>query len=134
MRATQAAINAIGAGAREFIIAHRLSGSNTPQSGRQALVCGHFSPVSLKTEPQWATYAELYACLCSQSAIKKRMPCCNKATGIAAGFWVGGFSLPMDSPVWHNQVNFSVTPEKVSDGRRKVVSLPTLSLEEKFHE
>jgi hypothetical protein len=62
------------------------------------------------------------------------MPCCNKATGIAAGFGVGGFSLPMDSPVWHNQVNFSVTPEKVSDGRRKAVSLPTLSLEEKFHE
>jgi hypothetical protein len=60
-----------------------------------------------------ATDEELYACLCSRGAIKKRVPCCNKATGIAAGFWVGGFSLPMDSPLWHNQVNFSVTPEKV---------------------
>jgi hypothetical protein len=60
-----------------------------------------------------ATYEELYASLRSRGPIRKRIRCCNKATRNAAGFWVAGFSLPMDSPVWHNQVNFSVTPEKV---------------------
>jgi hypothetical protein len=32
-------------------------------------------------------------------------------------------TLPTDSPLWHNDLNFSLPPEKVSDGRRKTCSL-----------
>ena len=112
-RAAQATTKAISAGTRELITAHRYPAATHAATAPASSCLWPFFARLAQNGAAAATYWELYASPCSCSPLKKPIPCCNKATGNAAGFWVAGFSLPMDSPVWHNQGNFSVTPEKV---------------------